>query len=182
MCHSEKAFATGMQFDFQGIIVLMWGANIPLIYYSFECSRKLRIVYWTLTSFLATCCSIVTFLPKFSQPHLRPLRAATFGSLALSTFIPVVHGFIDYGRTQYYRIGFPWVIATLVLNAVGAGAYAAKVSTVTLTTFDLNLQLSSVPREMVPPAIRHLRSKPSDHAHYGTTRRISLHSGCFGAI
>lgn len=128
MCHSAKAFATGMSFDFQGIIVLMWGANVPLIYYSFECSRKLRIVYWTLVSFFAICCSIVTFQPKFSQPHLRPMRAATFGSLALSTFIPVIHGFIKYGKEQYYRIGFQWVIATLVLNTAGAGAYAAKVS------------------------------------------------------
>lgn len=105
----------------------MWGANVPLIYYSFACSPTLRIVYWTLASVLAVCCSYVTFQPKFSLPHLRPLRAATFGSLALSIFIPVIHGFVENGPTQHRRIGLPWVLATLALNTIGAAAYAAKV-------------------------------------------------------
>lgn len=138
MCHSATAFATGMQFDFQGIIILMWGANIPLIYYSFECHPKLRIVYWALTSFLAACCSVVTCQPQFSQPLLRPMRAATFGSLALSTFIPVIHGFIKYGKVQFYRIAFPWVIVTLGLNIAGAGAYAAKVRSIVIVEVKAN--------------------------------------------
>lgn len=118
-----------MKLDFQGIILLMWGANIPLIYYGFICDAKLQIVYWTLTSFLAVCCSIFTFQPRFSEPHLRPLRAATFGSLAMSTFIPVVHGIAAYGyRAQNRRMALQWVRCTLVFNSLGAAAYAFKVS------------------------------------------------------
>ena len=129
MCHSAKAFSLGMKLDFQGIILLMWGANIPLIYYGFICSLKLRIVYWTLTSAFALACSIFTFQPKFSEPHLRPLRAATFGSLALSTLIPVIHGLIAYGyAVQNQRMALQWVLATLVFNTLGATAYAFKVS------------------------------------------------------
>jgi len=128
MSHSAKAFAVGMKLDFQGIILLMWGANIPLIYYGLICSVRLQIAYWTLTTVLAACCSIFTFQPKFSEPHLRPLRAATFGSLALSTFIPVIHGIIVYGYpVQNQRVALQWVLATLVFNTLGATAYAFKV-------------------------------------------------------
>lgn len=107
----------------------MWGANIPLIYYAFLCSPHLQTTYWLLTTTFALLCSVVTFQPRFSDPHLRPLRAATFGSLAMTTFIPVVHGLVKYGwAVQAERIALRWIVATLVLNTVGAGAYAAKVS------------------------------------------------------
>ena len=117
MNHSAGMFALGMKLDFQGIILLMWGANIPLIYYGFVCDPKLQITYRTLTSVRAVCCSIFTFQPRFSQPHLRPLRAATFGSLALSTFIPVIRGIAAYGYTvQNKRMALEWVLATLVFR------------------------------------------------------------------
>jgi adiponectin receptor len=128
MCHSAKAFTHGMQLDFQGIILLMWGANIPLIYYSFFCDRTLQIVYWSVASFLGLGCSVATFQPKFSEPHLRPLRAATFASLALSTFIPVVHGIVKYGfEVQHERIALWWVLATLVLLSSSGTVYSLKV-------------------------------------------------------
>lgn len=128
MSHSSRAFSLGMKLDFQGIILLMWGANIPLIYYGFICDSPLQITYWCLISFLAICCSIFTFQPKFNEPHLRPLRAATFGMLALSTFIPNIHGIARYGYdTQKGRLALQWVLATLVLNTSGAAAYAFKV-------------------------------------------------------
>lgn len=107
----------------------MWGANVPLIYYAFLCAPHLQKTYWCLTTTFALLCSVVTFQPRFSDPHLRPLRAATFGSLAMTTFIPVVHGGVRYGwELQAERIALRWIVATLVLNTVGAGAYAAKVS------------------------------------------------------
>lgn len=128
MSHSSRAFSLGMKLDFQGIILLIWGANVPLIYYGFICDSFLQVTYWCLISFLAVCCSIFTFQPKFNEPHLRPLRAATFGMLALSTFIPVIHGIARYGyEIQSQRLALQWVLATLVLNTTGAAAYAFKV-------------------------------------------------------
>lgn len=129
MSHSAKAFSFGMKLDFQGIILLMWGANVPLIYYGWICDSKLQITYWALNAALSLCCSVFTFQPKFNEPHLRPLRAATFGMLALSTFIPVIHGIVRYGYArQNQRLQLQWVLATLVLNTTGAAAYAFKVS------------------------------------------------------
>lgn len=127
MNHSPKVDKLGMQLDFQGVLLLMWGAAVPLIYYGFYCDKKLQIAYWSLLSALAVICSIVTFQPRFSDPFLRPLRAATFGSFAFSSIIPVIHGIIKYGwALQSQRMGLKWVLATLGLNTLGATAYAVK--------------------------------------------------------
>jgi predicted membrane channel-forming protein YqfA (hemolysin III family) len=79
-------------------------------------------------SAFALACSFITFQPRFSDPFLRPLRAATFGSLALSSVIPMIHGIIKYGwALQSQRMGLRWVLITLGLNTLGAAAYAIKV-------------------------------------------------------
>lgn len=127
MNHSPKIVKLGMQLDFQGVILLMWGATVPLIYYGFYCDKKLQLAYWSLLSAFAIACSVVTMQPRFSDPFLRPIRAATFGSLAFSSIIPVVHGIIKYGwALQSQRMGLKWVLATLGLNTLGASAYAIK--------------------------------------------------------
>ncbi|KAH8780606.1 hemolysin-III channel protein-like protein Izh2 [Hyaloscypha sp. PMI_1271] len=127
MNHSSKIDKLGMQLDFQGVILLMWGATIPLIYYGFYCDKTLQWVYWSLLSAFAVACSIVTFQPRFSDPFLRPLRAVTFGSLAFSSIIPIIHGIIKYGwALQSERMGLKWVLVTLGLNTLGAAAYAIK--------------------------------------------------------
>ncbi|KAK1753155.1 hemolysin-III related-domain-containing protein [Echria macrotheca] len=125
--HSPQIYTLGLHLDFQGVIILMWSANIPLIFYSFPCIPSLRYTYFALITILALACSAFTFSPRFRDPHLRPLRAVTFGSLALSTFVPVVHGILRYGyETQSERVGLRWVVATLGFNTLGAVAYAFK--------------------------------------------------------
>jgi len=53
----------------------------------------------------------------------------TFGSLAFSSIIPIIHGIIKYGwALQSERMGLKWVLVTLGLNTLGAAAYAIKVS------------------------------------------------------
>jgi adiponectin receptor len=127
--HSPQTFSLLQSFDFTGVIILMWSANVPLIYYSFVCDPGLQLAYWLIITTLALLCSFVTFKPQFSDPHLRPWRAAIFGSLALSTFIPVFHGLFKYGyELHHQRIGLKWILLTLLFNSFGAAAYASKVS------------------------------------------------------
>ncbi|KAM3070914.1 hypothetical protein ACMFMG_009826 [Clarireedia jacksonii] len=132
MCHSQKMDTFGAQLDFQGVILLMWGATVPLVYYGFYCdSASHRIFYWIFLSMLAIACSVSTFQPRFRDPYLRPIRAATFGSLALFTMVPVIHGAAKHGwEVQNQRMGITWVLMTLLLNVLGATAYAIKVSIV----------------------------------------------------
>lgn len=50
MAHSARGFAFGIQLDFQGIIVLMLSATVPMVYYTFLSERTLQNVYWALVS------------------------------------------------------------------------------------------------------------------------------------
>jgi Haemolysin-III related len=52
MNHSQKMDAFGAQLDFQGVILLMWGATVPLLYYGFYCDIILQRAYSTLVSSL----------------------------------------------------------------------------------------------------------------------------------
>lgn len=45
--HSEAALSYGLQHDLQGVLLLMWSATIPIIYYAFICEPKLQRLYWT---------------------------------------------------------------------------------------------------------------------------------------
>lgn len=128
MNHSQKMDAFGAQLDFQGVILLMWGATVPLLYYGFYCHPALQRAYSILLSVLAATCSLATFQPRFRNPYLRPVRAAAFGSLAIFTMVPVLHGLHKYGwNIQRQRMGVVWVLVTLVLNVSGAMAYVFKV-------------------------------------------------------
>jgi adiponectin receptor len=48
MSHSAAGFSFGIQLDFQGIIILMWSASAPLVYYTFYTEPTLQKVYWSL--------------------------------------------------------------------------------------------------------------------------------------
>lgn len=50
MSHSARGFRFGIQLDFQGIIVLMWSATAPMVYYTFFDESTLQKVYWSLVS------------------------------------------------------------------------------------------------------------------------------------
>ncbi|TRX89055.1 hypothetical protein FHL15_010074 [Xylaria flabelliformis] len=44
--HSLTSFCNKL--DYFGILILMWGAGIPTIYYGFLCNNILRVLYWTM--------------------------------------------------------------------------------------------------------------------------------------
>ncbi|GAB7350265.1 hypothetical protein MBLNU459_g0910t1 [Dothideomycetes sp. NU459] len=46
--HSPHYAALGNQFDYLGIVVLMWGASIPTIYFGFWCDPRLQRFYWIM--------------------------------------------------------------------------------------------------------------------------------------
>ncbi|KAF5878518.1 putative hemolysin-iii channel protein [Botrytis fragariae] len=105
---------------FVALPVYLYKAEIPPRY---AVATKEDIVL----SLLAVVCSVSTFQPHFRDPFLRPVRAATFGSLAVVTMVPVVHGATVYGwQVQNQRMGITWVLITLMLNVLGATAYAIK--------------------------------------------------------
>lgn len=77
------------------------------------CRDKAHTIQFTL---LALICSIATFQPRFREPFLRPVRAATFGCLAVSFMVPLIHGVYRNGWIiQKQQMGIIWVLVTLVL-------------------------------------------------------------------
>ncbi len=45
--HSPPVASFGNKLDYLGIVILMWGASIPTVYYGFSCDPSLRLIYWT---------------------------------------------------------------------------------------------------------------------------------------
>lgn len=124
----------GMKFDFQGVLVLMWSATVPLIYYTFPCDGRLRLFYMGLFTVLAAACSAVTFLPRFSGPHLGPYRAVLFGAFGGGSFaLPIFHGLLQKGLGNMWEsVGLGWILATVAWNGIGVAVYGVKVSPISL--------------------------------------------------
>lgn len=140
MSHSQVLYMLGMKFDFQGVLVLMWSATVPLIYYIFPCDGRLRLFYMGLFTVLAAACSAVTFLPRFSGPHLGPYRAVLFGSFGGGSFaLPIFHGLLQKGPGDMWeRVGLGWILATVACNGIGVAVYGVKVSRTLLCVLEQN--------------------------------------------
>lgn len=126
-CHSERASRLGEKLDFQGLVLMIWGAAVTLIYYAFICDLDLQIRHWTVTCVAGLFCSFFNFHPSFSKPQLQPFRALGLGSLALSFFIPVIHSLAAYGLSiQIRRLALQCIIYALICHTFCATAYATE--------------------------------------------------------
>lgn len=128
MSHSQKVYHLGMKLDFQGILLLMWGATIPLICYSFPCQSTIQTTYYLATTTLSILCLVTTLVPYFSGPHVGHLRAALFTSFGLGSFLaPIIHGILLYGfEEQKERISLGWIGMLATCNGVGCVVYTIK--------------------------------------------------------
>ncbi|KAK8121488.1 hypothetical protein PG999_005608 [Apiospora kogelbergensis] len=114
--------------DYLGILILMWGAGIPTIYYGFFCNESLRLLYWSSTSGTALSCAILTLDPHFASPKFRSWRACFYAGFGLSSIIFVVHGLLVYGwAVQKSRMWLVWMGWMATSNLVGAAIYAARI-------------------------------------------------------
>jgi len=114
--------------SFTTVSIVTLPCNEHIRYWYKHQPRVSHMLIWIKSSVLAVICSLATFQPRFRDPYLRPVGAATFGSLAIFTMVPVLHGLNKYGwNIQRQRMGVVWVLVTLVLNISGAMAYAFKV-------------------------------------------------------
>ena len=126
--HSHEVAVWGNKLDYLGIVFLIWGSFVPVLYYAFRDEPELRKTYWAMITTLAAGTSVVSTHPKFRTPALRPFRALMFVLMGLSAVFPVLHGARLYG-VQHLRksIGLNWVLLQGVLYISGAAIYAARV-------------------------------------------------------
>jgi len=118
----------GNKLDYLGIVALIWGSFVPVLYYGFIEEPELRRTYWTMITTLAAATSLAAIHPLLRTPALRPLRALMFALMGLSAIVPVAHAIRLYGLAPMrQRIGLDWVLLQGVLYLLGATIYAARV-------------------------------------------------------
>jgi len=126
--HSHEVAVWGNKLDYLGIVFLIWGSFVPIVYYAFGSEPELQRTYWTMITTLAAGTSVAATHPKFRTPALRPFRALMFVLMGLSAVFPVLHGVRLYGVEHLRKsIGLDWVLLQGALYIAGAAIYAARV-------------------------------------------------------
>ncbi|KAH7077561.1 hemolysin-III related-domain-containing protein [Paraphoma chrysanthemicola] len=126
--HSHEVAKFGNQLDYAGIVFLIWGSFIPVLYYGFQSEPALMKKYWAMITTLAACTAVVSTHSSFRTPALRPFRALMFVFLGLSAVVPMFHGISVYGLEHMrYAASLDWVVSQGALYIVGAAIYAARV-------------------------------------------------------
>jgi adiponectin receptor len=126
--HSHEVAVWGNKLDYLGIVFLIWGSFIPVLYYAFTSEPELRRTYWAMITTLAAGTSVACVHPSFRTPALRPFRALMFVLMGLSAVFPVLHGIRLYGVEHLRKsIGLDWVLLEGALYITGAGIYAARI-------------------------------------------------------
>ncbi|KAH9877118.1 hypothetical protein IAQ61_002481 [Plenodomus lingam] len=126
--HSHEVAVWGNKLDYLGIVALIWGSFIPVLYYGFIEEPELQRTYWTMITTLAAATSIACTHHKLRTPALRPFRALMFALMGLSAIFPVIHSIRLYGIEHMRKsIGLDWVVLQGVLYLLGASIYAARV-------------------------------------------------------
>lgn len=125
--HSPEVSTFGNKLDYLGIVFLIWGSFIPILYYGFQNDPHLMARYSTMISTLAVGTSTACIHPRFRAPSLRPVRALMFVLMGLSGVIPVLHGLRLYGLEQMQKtVSLNWVILQGALYIFGAVLYASR--------------------------------------------------------
>jgi len=142
--HSPRISNLGNKLDLLGIVCLIWGSMVSIIYYGWYCERNIKISYCTMVSnapvrgkiadsikqitVFGAVCAYLSVNPKVRTPKWRTFRAVMFVSLGLSAVIPVIHGVRLYGLTVVNaRIAFvPWLLIEGLMYILGASVYAVS--------------------------------------------------------
>ncbi|PQE28196.1 hemolysin-III channel Izh2 protein [Rutstroemia sp. NJR-2017a WRK4] len=124
----EKVAKIWLEFDFLGIVVLMWGSMVPTVYHGFVCDPKLQKIYWSMITLFAFSCILITLIPAFRTPTFRVYRTLMYAGLGLSALVFIIHSIAIYGwNLQYHRLSLEWIAAMAGLNFVGALAYSLRI-------------------------------------------------------
>ncbi|KAF2818992.1 HlyIII-domain-containing protein [Ophiobolus disseminans] len=126
--HSHEVARFGNQLDYAGIVLLIWGSFVPVVFYGFQRDPELMRRYWAMITTLAACTSVVSTHSKFRTPALRPFRALMFVLMGLSAVFPVIHGIRIYGvEHMQVAAGLNYVVLQGILYILGAVIYAARI-------------------------------------------------------
>ncbi|ETV98682.1 hypothetical protein H310_08785 [Aphanomyces invadans] len=113
------------QVDYAGIIVLIAGAFVPLVSYSFYCKPDVVVAYLSVVGMLATASLVASFAPSFqAHPHI---RTAVFLALAGFGSVPVMHVIQQDGLLHdHTQLTLHGIATTSAVNLVGVSLYMQR--------------------------------------------------------
>jgi len=92
-CISQSHHECLLRMDISGIGILIMGSYYPPIYYAFRSAPSFGIFYLASISIMCILCSIMLYVPRFSQEEYRYFRVAVLSGTALFGIIPLIHLF-----------------------------------------------------------------------------------------
>ncbi|TPX60001.1 hypothetical protein PhCBS80983_g02054 [Powellomyces hirtus] len=127
-CHSLTVCRMWNKCDYVGIVLLICGSTVPILYYGFYCDPKLQFVYISMMMGFGILTSYVCLSHRFLTPEFRTTRSATFSALGLSGIFPLTHAIWIHGfRFVQQSLSF-WPLVTMgALYLIGAVIYASRV-------------------------------------------------------
>ncbi|KAJ3416422.1 hypothetical protein HDV05_001580 [Chytridiales sp. JEL 0842] len=96
-CHSQQAHRNCLKADYLGVVFLILGSFIPIIYYGFYCHPTLRVFYLSLLTLLSLATISFNLSSRFSGFKYSKLRTSMFIVLGASASIPILHAIILNG-------------------------------------------------------------------------------------
>lgn len=125
--HSLPVSVFGNKLDYLGIVVLISTSMISILFYGFYDNSMLFYSFAGLTSFFGVVCGYVSLKSKFRTREWRPYRAAMFVLFGISAILPIIAGFVVYGKDEtWQRIQMTWVIWEGALYIFGAFLYGVR--------------------------------------------------------
>ncbi|KAI1372185.1 mPR-like GPCR protein [Hypoxylon crocopeplum] len=139
MCHSQRAEALWLRFDFVGIIFLILGSFVSGIYVGFWCETLERKIYFSMIGSLSAISIVIVLAPMFQGQQWRTLRLLTFICTGLSGLAPFIHGICMFGFVQMMKqSGLPYYLAEGGLFLLGSLVYATRFpESISPGTFDI---------------------------------------------
>ncbi|KAL9048386.1 MAG: hypothetical protein Q9162_007750, partial [Coniocarpon cinnabarinum] len=84
--------------------------------------------YCALVTLLSLTCFILSCRPAFRHSSVNHIRGAAFTMTAASQFMPLIHGFLEFGwNNMQQRVRGGWILAEFAVYFLGAAAYATRV-------------------------------------------------------
>jgi hypothetical protein len=124
LCNHSCSFALYWnKLDYLGILVLMWGAGIPTIYYGFLCNPNLQRIYWSMVSRLQANGKCQQHKLTSIQDHNHRPRVHLHdppSTLCFAGISPLARLLLCRIRLQLHYLRSPWAAAVWLGGSASA--------------------------------------------------------------
>lgn len=93
-CHSCTLNSHLLHIDYIGITIMIITSLFPLIYYIFQCTPHLQVLYLTGLTLMGICTVAALLSPALSSKNYRSIRAGLFVSIGVFGLIPPTYAVV----------------------------------------------------------------------------------------